>query len=78
MLRRRAEEHLPSSNPDPPARRIESVAGMVVIRIVVGVPLLAHGLVHLLYLARNVPEFSVVSSWLVPDPARRPVARFSW
>jgi hypothetical protein len=47
---------------------------MVVIRIVVGVLLLAHGLVHLLYLARDVPEFSLASSWLVPQSARRPVA----
>jgi hypothetical protein len=47
---------------------------MVVIRIVVGVLLLAHGLVHLLYLARDVPEFSLASSWLVPESARRPVA----
>jgi hypothetical protein len=47
---------------------------MVVIRIVVGVLILAHGLVHLLYLARDVPEFSFASSWLVPESARRPVA----
>jgi len=47
---------------------------MVVIRIVVGILLLAHGLVHLLYLARDVPEFSLASSWLVPESARRPVA----
>jgi hypothetical protein len=47
---------------------------MVVIRIVLGVLLLAHGLVHLLYLARDVPEFSLASSWLVPESARRPVA----
>jgi hypothetical protein len=51
---------------------------MVVIRIVVGVLLLTHCLVHLLYLARDVPEFSVSSSWLVPESARRPVALFSW
>jgi hypothetical protein len=47
---------------------------MVVIRIVVVILLLAHGLVHLLYLARDVPEFSLASSWLVPESARRPVA----
>jgi hypothetical protein len=47
---------------------------MVVLRIVVGVLLLAHGLVHLLYLARDVPEFSLASSWLVPESVRRPVA----
>src|SRR5512135_2785469 len=35
----------------------------------------AHGLVHLLYLAPDVPEFSLGRSWLLPEPARRPVAR---
>ena len=47
---------------------------IVVIRIVTGVLLLAHGLVHLLYLAQDVPEFSIQDSWLVPESARRPVA----
>jgi hypothetical protein len=47
---------------------------MVVIRIVVEVLLLAHGLVHLLYVARDAPEFSLASSWLVPESVRRPVA----
>jgi hypothetical protein len=28
----------------------------------------------LLHLARDVPEFSLASSWLVPESARRPVA----
>jgi hypothetical protein len=46
---------------------------MALIRMV-GVLLLAHGLVHLLYLARDVPEFSLGSSWLVPESVRRPVA----
>lgn len=47
---------------------------MVVLRVGVGVLLLAHGLVHLLYLADDVPEFSLDQSWLVPPGARRPVA----
>ncbi len=46
---------------------------MVVVRIVTGVLLLAHGLVHLLYLLPDVPEFSFDRSWLVPEPARRSV-----
>ncbi len=48
---------------------------MIVVRVVVGVLLVAHGLVHLLYLAPDVPEFSIGRSWLLPEPARRPVAR---
>jgi hypothetical protein len=40
-----------------------------------GLPLLAHGLVHLLYLAPGVPEFSLDRSGLLPASARRPVAR---
>jgi hypothetical protein len=47
---------------------------IVLIRVAAGVLLLAHGLVHLLYLARDVPEFSIQESWLVPEAARRPVA----
>ena len=46
---------------------------LILVRIAVGVLLLAHGLVHLLYLARDVPEFTLDRSWLVPDAARRPV-----
>lgn len=46
---------------------------MTVVRIVTGVLLLAHGLVHLLYLAPDVPEFSLDQSWLVPEAARRPL-----
>ena len=46
---------------------------LILVRIVVGMLLLAHGLVHLLYLARDVPEFTLDHSWLVPDAARRPV-----
>jgi hypothetical protein len=44
------------------------------IRIAAGVLLLAHGLVHLLYLSADTPEFSLERSWLVPEAARRPVA----
>jgi len=43
------------------------------IRIVIGILLIAHGLVHLLYLA-DVSEFSLDDSRLVPDSASRPVA----
>ena len=46
---------------------------MVFLRIVVGVLLLAHGLVHLLYLAPDVREFTLDDSWLLPVAARRPV-----
>ena len=47
---------------------------LILVRIVVGVLLLGHGLVHLLYLASSdVPEFTLEHSWLVPDAARRPV-----
>jgi hypothetical protein len=47
---------------------------MVLVRIATGTLLLAHGLVHLLYLADDVPEFSIDRSWLVPGAARRPLA----
>ena len=46
---------------------------MTVLRIAVGLLLVAHGLVHLLYVAPDVP-FSLERSWLVPPSARRPVA----
>ena len=46
---------------------------MVVVRAATGVLLLAHGLVHLLYLAPGVPEFSLDRSVVVPSAARRPV-----
>ena len=47
---------------------------MVVVRILAGILLLAHGLVHLLYLAPDVSGFSTRRSWLVPEAARQPVA----
>lgn len=46
---------------------------VVLARIVVGVLLIAHGLVHLLYIAEDVQEFSFAGSWLMPEPAKRPV-----
>lgn len=47
---------------------------IIIVRVVAGVLLLAHGLVHLLYLAPDVPEFSIDRSWLLTASARRPVA----
>lgn len=44
------------------------------LRIVVGFLLIAHGLVHLLYLVDDVQEFSLENSWLFPESASRPVA----
>lgn len=44
------------------------------LRIVIGFLLIAHGLVHLLYLTDDVPEFSLESSWLIPESASRPIA----
>jgi hypothetical protein len=46
---------------------------LIVVRVVIGFLLLAHGLVHLLYLAPGVPEFSLDRSWLVPGPLARAV-----
>jgi hypothetical protein len=43
------------------------------LRIVVGGLLIAHGLVHLLYLSDDVPEFSFEGSWLVPESGSRTV-----
>ena len=45
---------------------------IVVVRVVAGLVLLAHGLVHLLYLRDDVPEFSLERAW-VPEEARRPL-----
>lgn len=41
------------------------------IRIIVGLLLAAHGLVHLLYLSEDTPEFRFQDSWLVPASASR-------
>ena len=46
---------------------------MITVRIVVGVLLLAHGLVHLLYLAPEVDAFAIESGRL-PEQWRHPVA----
>ena len=46
---------------------------VIVARLAVGVLLLAHGLVHLLYIAPGVTEFSADRSWLITASARRPV-----
>lgn len=43
----------------------------VLVRAVVGVLMIAHGLVHLLYLSADTPEFSFQGSWLVPDSSGR-------
>lgn len=47
-------------------------------RIIVGLLLLAHGLVHLLYVVPPAADpkypFSLERSWLLPETARRPVA----
>lgn len=51
---------------------------LTLIRVVVGVLLAAHGLVHLLYLTRDAEDagyaFTLKDSWLVPEGAARPVA----
>jgi hypothetical protein len=46
---------------------------MAIVRTVAGILLLAHGLVHLLYLASDVQEFSFDRSWVVPESLRRQV-----
>jgi hypothetical protein len=44
------------------------------LRIVIGFLLIAHGLVHLLYLTDDVPEFSLEGSWLITASTSRSVA----
>ncbi|MFZ0157702.1 MAG: hypothetical protein WAL50_01625 [Kineosporiaceae bacterium] len=46
---------------------------VVVVRILTGALILAHGLVHLLYLAPDVPQFSCDRSWLVGETRRGPL-----
>ena len=46
---------------------------IIAVRILAGVLLLAHGLVHLLYLAPDVDAFSIQAGPL-PENARRPIA----
>lgn len=48
------------------------MAGLI--RIMAGALLIAHGLVHLLYLAPDVDEFSLERSWFLPADVRRAVA----
>lgn len=43
------------------------------LRVVGGGLLIAHGLVHLLYLVGDVREFRLDDSWVVPRDAARPV-----
>lgn len=43
------------------------------LRIVIGVLVIAHGLVHLLYLTDDVPEFSLEDSWLIPEASNRSI-----
>jgi hypothetical protein len=49
----------------------------VLLRVVSGVLLAAHGLVHLLYFVTNAQDprwpFTLARSWVLPEPARRPV-----
>lgn len=47
---------------------------VALLRIVAGILLIAHGLVHLLYLVDDTPEFHLDNSWLVPEGVSRPVA----
>jgi hypothetical protein len=48
------------------------------VRILAGILLIAHGGVHTLYLVPNPDDpkypFSIESSWMLPEPSRRPVA----
>ena len=50
---------------------------IVVIRVVIGVLLLAHGLVHLLF-STSGPVFSFEHSWLVPASIRALILRLAW
>jgi hypothetical protein len=49
----------------------------VLLRVVAGALLAAHGLVHLLYFVTNAEDprwpFTLARSWVLPEPARRPV-----
>ncbi len=48
------------------------------VRVIIGVLLIGHGLVHLLFIAPDAHDrsypFSLDRSWLLPEPARRPFA----
>lgn len=44
---------------------------LTLLRVVAGFLLVAHGLVHLLYLVDDVPEFRLDNSWVVPQSSSR-------
>lgn len=44
-----------------------------VIRILAGLLLVAHGLVHLIFLASDISEFTLESSWVLPEGIARTV-----
>jgi hypothetical protein len=50
----------------------------MLVRVIVGILLIAHGLVHLLFIVPAASDpgypFSLDRSWLLPGSARRPVA----
>lgn len=46
---------------------------VLAVRLLAGTLLIAHGVVHLLYLADDVPEFSLADSWAVPGSIRHSV-----
>lgn len=46
---------------------------LALLRLVAGLLLIAHGLVHLLYLVDDEPEFRLDNSRIVPQAASRPV-----
>jgi hypothetical protein len=43
------------------------------IKVLAGLLLVAHGLVHLIFRARDIPEFTLEGSWVLPDAAERMV-----
>ena len=45
----------------------------ILLRIVGGGLLIAHGLVHLLYVADDVGEFTLEDSWLIPEAWQRSI-----
>ena len=45
----------------------------MLLRIVGGGLLIAHGLVHLLYVADDVGEFTLDDSWLIPEASRHSI-----
>lgn len=45
----------------------------IVVRIVAGVLLVAHGLVHLLYVSDDEAAFSLDTSWVVPEASRHSI-----